>query len=80
MQLAIVVATGPALTRIPLDVLQLAVGVLLFLFRVRWLRKAILRAAGVIPLHDEDAIYFEETELLRKRGRGWNKVAIATAC
>lgn len=54
--LAIVVTIGPALTRIPLDVVQLAVGVLLLLFGMRWLRKAILRSAGVIPLHDEDAI------------------------
>lgn len=80
--LAIVIAIGPALTRIPLDVLQLAVGVLLLLFGMRWLRKAILRSAGVIPLHDEDAIYSRQTESLRKfgkRGRGWDKVAIATA-
>ena len=80
--LAIVVAIGPALARIPLDVVQLAVGVLLLLFGMRWLRKAILRSAGVIPLHDEDAIYSRQTESLRKfgkRGRGWDKVAIATA-
>lgn len=80
--LAIVVAIGPALARIPLDVVQLAVGALLLLFGMRWLRKAILRSAGVIPLHDEDAIYSRQTESLRKlgqRGRGWDKVAIATA-
>lgn len=82
MLLAIVVAIGPALTRIPLDVVQLAVGVLLLLFGMRWLRKAILRSDGVIPLHDEDAIYSRQTESLRKlgqRGRGWDRVAIATA-
>jgi uncharacterized membrane protein len=46
------------------------------------LRKAILRSAGAIPLHDEDAIYSRQTESLRKlgrRGRVWDKVAIATA-
>lgn len=80
--LAIVIAVGPALTRIPLDVVQLTVGFLLLLFGMRWLRKAILRSAGVIPLHDEAAIYSNETESLRKlgqHGRGWDKVAIATA-
>lgn len=80
--LTIVAAIGPALTRIPLDIVQLAVGVLLLLFGMRWLRKAILRSAGVVPLHDEDAIYSRQTESLRKLGqhrRGWDKVAIATA-
>ncbi|AGK59782.1 hypothetical protein HYPDE_40568 [Hyphomicrobium denitrificans 1NES1] len=80
--LAIVAALGPALTRIPLDVVQLAVGTLLLLFGMRWLRKAILRSARVIPLHDEDAAYATETELLRRIGggrAGWDTVAIATA-
>jgi Ca2+/H+ antiporter, TMEM165/GDT1 family len=80
--LAIVVALGPALTRIPLDLVQLGVGTLILLFGMRWLRKAILRAAGVIALHDEEAEYVKETALLRGLGgigRGWDGAAVSAA-
>src|SRR5882672_11675202 len=48
----IVVALGPLLEKVPLYLLQMTIGILLLLFGMRWLRKAILRSAGVIPLHD----------------------------
>jgi uncharacterized membrane protein len=62
----IIVALGPLLDRVPLNVLQLAIGILLLLFGMRWLRKAILRAGGVIMPHDEASAFAEETAELRE--------------
>jgi len=70
------------LTAIPLEVMQFTVGLLLLLFGMRWLRKAILRAAGVIPLYDENVVYAQEAQALRSgavRADIWDRVAVMTA-
>jgi Ca2+/H+ antiporter, TMEM165/GDT1 family len=80
--LAIIIVLGPALSRVPLDLIQVIVGGLLVLFGMRWLRKAILRSVGAIPLHDEDASYAKERDALRRLGgigQGWDRIAIATS-
>lgn len=81
--LALLVAIlGPMLSAIPLQSVQLVVGVLLLLFGMRWLRKAILRSAGAIPLHDEAAAYAYEAEAMRtapKPASTWDSIAILAA-
>jgi Ca2+/H+ antiporter, TMEM165/GDT1 family len=68
--LALIVAIlGPLMNAVPIRALQFVVGVLTLLFGLRWLRKAILRAIGIIALHDEDAAFQRETRELSEVGR-----------
>lgn len=65
--LAIVVgALGPSLVHyVPINDLRVFVGALLVIFGLQWLRKAILRAAGLKAVHDEEKIFEREVvELL----------------
>src|ERR1700722_10516304 len=63
---ALGVAIGPALVHyVPLSGLRLVYG-------LQWLRKAVLRAAGLKAKHDEDAIFTEHVAELSAgdRARG----------
>jgi uncharacterized membrane protein len=66
----IVAALGPALTALPINVLRVVVGGLLLIFGLQWLRKAILRAAGLKALHDETEAFAEERTAALEAGAG----------
>ncbi len=80
---ALVVAIGPALVHyVPLNGLRIAVGALLLVFGLQWLRKALLRASGLKDKHDEDAIFTEqvaELEASARPAKGRDSTAFAVA-
>ena len=76
----VVLLFGPLLRLLPVDVLRLAIGLLLLLFGMRWLRKAILRSSGIVALHDESEAFTEETKLLANtRGLIWHGIDVVGA-
>ncbi len=79
----LVLIFGHALQRVPIACLQVVVGVLLLLFGMRWLRKAILRAGGVLGMHDEAAIYEKQSAKLKQEpvgtGETLDNIALLTS-
>jgi uncharacterized membrane protein len=79
---ALVAALGGALTQLPIDALRLAIGALLLLFGLQWLRKAVLRASGRKALHNELSTYAEESEAAIAAGqasRRWDPYSFTIA-
>jgi uncharacterized membrane protein len=65
----LVAVFGTALVAfIPIEVLRLIVGIILVLFGLKWLKKAVLRYSGLKALHDEEAIYEENLRAMKARG------------
>jgi Ca2+/H+ antiporter, TMEM165/GDT1 family len=80
--LVLVAILGQSLARVQLAMLQLLVGTLLLLFGLRWLRKAILRAAGLLALHDELKTFADETAVIQNIGTpisAWDRAGVTTA-
>lgn len=61
----------------PLGYFQVIVGMLLLLFGIRWLRKAILRASGWKAMHNEEEAFEETRSALGSAGA--TQIAFATA-
>ena len=82
--LALIVAIlGPLMSVVPIRALAVRRRRPLLLFGLRWLRKAILRAIGIIALHDEEAAFQRETRELteaeQRAGAGLDWIAGLTA-
>ena len=61
---ALVALLGSSIASAPLGAMRVVTGTLLLLFGIRWVRKAILRYAGVIAMRDEDAAFERERDRL----------------
>lgn len=81
--LAVTVAVlGAGLGALPVDPVRVVVGLLLLLFGLQWLRKAVLRQAGRKAMRDEAKAYREQLAAARAEGRrrgDWDPYSFAIA-
>jgi len=73
---------GTGLGALPIGAVQLIVGALLLLFGFQWLRKAVLREAGLKAMRDETAAFGNELEAARGAERppgSWDAYSFAIA-
>jgi uncharacterized membrane protein len=68
------------LSHVPRQLFELVIGVLILALGISWLRKAILRAAGLKALHDETRKFASERQRLTTDKReGLDRLGIATS-
>lgn len=65
---ALIFFSAPAIQKVPIEWMQLGIGAVVAIFGFRWLKKATLRSAGRIPMHDEDLEYSKEVETMKHVG------------
>lgn len=66
---ALVTVFGSSLVLfIPIEILRLAIGIILILFGLQWLKKSLLRFSGLKAMHDEALIYEDQMRQLKARG------------
>lgn len=80
--LVLVFVFGPALASLPLGPAKVIIGALLLMFGLRWLRKATRRAAGVLPLRNEETAFLRHSVRIGRSGGAatrWDGAGFAAA-